>query len=497
MRRIALALCVAALAACGGGGGGGSASTDAATSRTSAEIRSEAGDPIGEGKSFSYTLNNALITLDTSFGTVGFTVVHDGGEWRGSFPLPDPAAEPTEGMRLSGTVLHDTPTDYLICLGNPATAVVTRVVKVPGTPIITELGLQVDQQCAGTTGGLHARINWVFSDKTLPPGPAATPPAGLWDAAAASLPAQGNYIYVESQSGETVLQGKSRTFSSLDSIFRIQARQSDRHLRIRTFNGTDIWDADFRPMNGLDRIQPGYYSNIVRHYGNVDQLLNGSLSFLKSQLDCSELSGWYMVDRIEWGPSGQLTALDLRFEQHCLYQQAALRGKIHWSVEDTTRPPGPVSAPDDLWRPAAGSTPPSGTFLYLEGPANVIPGGAVTYTPQSTTFKVTDAGYESGVIVVRVDGSAGSAATFSTMQFQSHFAAGYYPQALSPATPTRGAVTWSAPNVGCGSNVPGWFVVDRVSYDDSDILTAFDARFEATCFSGAVLHGQVHWDQAP
>jgi hypothetical protein len=58
-------------------------------------------------------------------------------------------------------------------------------------------------------------------------------------------------------------------------------------------------------------------------------------------------------------------------------------------------------------------------------------------------------------------------------------------------------VTWSAPGLGCGSNVPGWFVVDRVSYDDSDILTAFDARFETTCFSGAVLHGQLHWDLAP
>jgi hypothetical protein len=174
-----------------------------------------------------------------------------------------------------------------------------------------------------------------------------------------------------------------------------------------------------------------------------------------------------------------------------------LRGKIHWSIEDTVRPPGPVGAPADLWRPAEGRTPSSGSFLYVEGPTNAVPGGAVTYTPQSTTFKIADAGHESGVIAVQIDGPTGSAATFSAMQFQSHFAAGYYPQALSPATPTRGAVTWSAPGIGCGSNVPGWFVVDRVSYDDSDILTAFDARFETTCFSGAVLHGQLHWDLAP
>jgi hypothetical protein len=311
------------------------------------------------------------------------------------------------------------------------------------------------------------------------------------------VPAQGNYIYVESQAGESVLQGKPRTFRSLDSIFRIQTQRPDDLLKIRAYNGTDIWEANFRPMNGLDKIQPGYYGNVVRQWDNVDQLLNGALSFLNSPLICSDLSGWYMVDRIEWDPSGQLTALELRFEQHCQYQQAALRGKIHWSIEDTVRPPGPVSAPDDLWRPAVGNTPPSGSFLYVEGPTRAVPQGAATYTPQSTTFKVSDAGYESGVIQVEIAGPTGVTATFSTMQFQSHFAAGYYPQALSPATPTRGAVIWSAPNAGCGGHVPGWFVVDRVSYDDSDILTAFDARFEATCFSGGVVHGQLHWDRAP
>jgi hypothetical protein len=45
------------------------------------------------------------------------------------------------------------------------------------------------------------------------------------------------------------------------------------------------------------------------------------------------------VDRVSYRDS-VLTAIDLRFEQYCDAQPAALRGTIHWRSDDPTTPPG-------------------------------------------------------------------------------------------------------------------------------------------------------------
>jgi hypothetical protein len=45
---------------------------------------------------------------------------------------------------------------------------------------------------------------------------------------------------------------------------------------------------------------------------------------------CNGFTGWFVVDQISH-TNGVLTALDLRFEQHCDGQPPALHGKIHWT----------------------------------------------------------------------------------------------------------------------------------------------------------------------
>ena len=54
-------------------------------------------------------------------------------------------------------------------------------------------------------------------------------------------------------------------------------------------------------------------------------------------------------------PETSLSAIDLRFEQHCEGSGPALHGKIHWEAGDTTTAPGPVTPPSGLWQPATGS----------------------------------------------------------------------------------------------------------------------------------------------
>jgi len=44
---------------------------------------------------------------------------------------------------------------------------------------------------------------------------------------------------------------------------------------------------------------------------------------------CNTLTGWFVVDSVTYNEIA-LTAIDLRFEQHCEGDLPALHGEIHW-----------------------------------------------------------------------------------------------------------------------------------------------------------------------
>jgi len=46
--------------------------------------------------------------------------------------------------------------------------------------------------------------------------------------------------------------------------------------------------------------------------------------------NCNKKTGWFVVDNVTYMRT-TLTAIDLRFEQHCEDRAPALRGEIHWN----------------------------------------------------------------------------------------------------------------------------------------------------------------------
>ncbi len=87
------------------------------------------------------------------------------------------------------------------------------------------------------------------------------------------------------------------------------------------------WMADFQGMNTLAQLQPGYYGNLQRYPFNNP--VRGGLNWSGNGRGCNTLTGWFVVDSATY-VQGNLTALDLRFEQHCEGGAAALHGKVHW-----------------------------------------------------------------------------------------------------------------------------------------------------------------------
>jgi hypothetical protein len=93
--------------------------------------------------------------------------------------------------------------------------------------------------------------------------------------------------------------------------------------------GAANWTAEFKAMDGLARLQPGYYGIVHRYpFHNPKR---GGMSFFMDSRGCNVLSGWFSVDSVTY-QGGNLASIDLRFAQYCESGISALRGRIRWST---------------------------------------------------------------------------------------------------------------------------------------------------------------------
>jgi len=347
---------------------------------------------------------------------------------------------------------------------------------------VTTFDLRFEQHCEGLPAALRGQIHWDVTDATKPPGPLQPPPQGLWQPPAGSTPATGNYIYLQSDVGDFVGAGGSYVYTPPDALMSVSSTGNFLAVRI---NGDQTWRGDFQGMNSIALLQPGYYG-ILERFPFHNQT-KGGLSWGGELRGCNELYGWFVVDAVTY-TDGALTALDLRFEQHCEFNLAALHGQVHWDTSNPTLPPGPIQPPPPgLWNPAPGSTPSSGDYLYLESDRDdpVGAGGTYTYTPP---LEIGSSGNTVSVIV------GGWHGYFQSMGFLADLQPGYYGNVgrYYGQNPARGGM-FVYQERQCSGAITGWFVVDAVTYTNG-ALTALDLRFEQHCGDASpALRGQLHW----
>jgi len=298
-------------------------------------------------------------------------------------------------------------------------------------------------------------------------------------------PPSPNFVRLQSDLGDYIGAGQAYNYTQADADIVVAA--SGGHLSIQ-INGDQWWFGDFEVPSALSRLQPGNYTNLQRY--PFHDRAKGGLDWFGEGRGCNTLSGSFSVDSVTY-VKDTLTTIDLHFEQHCEGVAAALRGTIHWRSDDATGPPGPVNPiPANLWRPAPGSTPSAGDYVYLNSDAGDYIGAGLTYTytPLNATIGVTANG---GLLSVMVSGWTGDFRAMSTL---SQLEVGYYPdlQRYPFNNPRKGGLDWSGQGRGCNT-LQGWFAIDGVTYT-SGTLTAIDLRFEQHCEGGTpALHGAIHW----
>jgi hypothetical protein len=459
-------------------------------------LESETGDPIGLGSSYLYTGMDSVLSV-TATGGLLTTSVNGDEYWNGYFKAKDALARLEVGY-YGG--LRDYP-DYDPLRGGLSWSgqhvgcgpvlgwfVIDRLTYDGDS--LTAIDLRFEQHCEDGGPALHGKIHWDANDTTSPPGPVVPPPAGLWEPATGVTPASGNYVYLESESGDYIGLGGGYLYTSVDSI--ISVTRENNYVRV-SIAGDKYWTGDFQGMNTLNRLKVGYYGDLDGY--PIYNPAKGGMAWSGDGRACNTLTGWFAVDSVTYD-GASLVAIDLRFEQHCEGAAAALHGEIHWDANDTTGPPGPiVPPPADLWSPAPGITPASGNYVYLESQKGDAIGLGKNYL-----YTLADANIRLDVygnyLSLRIDGDENWSGSFQTMSTLTRFEAGYYGDLTrtSGQNPAKGGLDWGGEGRGC-NGLTGWFAVDNVTYD-GEALTAIDLRFEQHCDGDIpALHGEIHWTQ--
>jgi len=449
-------------------------------------LSSQQGDYIGLGQNYMYTYINAVISIELDSDAVAVTL-HGNEKWSGYFQAMSsvsqlkkgfygnlrlyPESNPAiGGLRWEGCGRECNTSQSWFAIDD---------IQYSGNAL-TSLSLRFAQHCNAQSPALYGALVWAATNPCSPPGPITPPPTWLWTPHTA-LPT-GNYIYLESQPGELLLQGLNLTYTSQDSALQFTLKGDS--LKV-TVNGDRNWQGVFKTMVSVANLQPGYYGSLMEYPNNNPAL--GGLVWEEMGLGCANVTGWFAVDEVSVQASGSLGRVRVRFEQHC-EGAAALHGALLWDANNPVTPPGPVSPPANLWSP--GSLPYSGNYLYLESqPGDIVGEGLnYTYTDQITVEEAR------GYLSVTVNADTWWMGAFQVMTSLSSLEAGYYVD-LSRypyQNPARGGLAWTCAGRGC-STVQGWAVVDQVSYAESG-LTSVQLRFEQHCNGeGPALHGALSW----
>ena len=274
-----------------------------------------------------------MLTVTATDGLL--TVDIDGDEWwTGEFQLPDTATVLEVGTYPNVTryPFHDPVVGGLSWSGEgrgcnmlDGTIIIDQVVYDAGNNL-TDIDLAFQQYCDGDTAALRGLIHYDASDTTTPPGPVDPPPGGLWTPTAGSIPATGNYIYLTSQAGDYIGAGADYLYTDATATITVDHAEGVISVSVR---GPEDWNGEFQAMNFLTTVDAGYYGDLQRY--PFHNPVKGGLSWSGQGRGCNELTGWFAVDSVTYD-AGAITAVELRFEQHCEGDAPALFGAIRWSM---------------------------------------------------------------------------------------------------------------------------------------------------------------------
>lgn len=289
-------------------------------------LESDPGDYIGAGETHSYTQANAVIAVTAASARLSVKVTGDQW-WVGDFQAPAGLSrlQPGAYAGLQRYQFNDPAKGGISWFGQGRGCIaVTGSFTVDSITYVGDsvraIDLRFEQHCEGSAATLRGTIHWRSGDTTRPAGPVKIP-AGLWQPPRGSTPAAGNFVYLQSDAGDFIGGGQTSNFIEPNAPISVTAGGG------RVSVSVGGWLGVFQTMNTLTQMKAGYYGGLLRYpFHNPTK---GGLTWSGNGRGCNRVSGWFAADRVTY-VNGALTALELRFEQHCEQGTPALRGQIRW-----------------------------------------------------------------------------------------------------------------------------------------------------------------------
>lgn len=357
---------------------------------------------------------------------------------------------------------------------------------------VSALTLRFQYQCNNSTPPLSGWVSWAKTQVAYPAGPT-VPPSPLWEPS--SVPSTGNYVYLESQTGDILGGGLNYTYLSSDAQITFTYTEGDFPVTSSQFSvETRGWTSAsgyFQLMAGQGKLVKGYYANqVVFNYALASVNWNGPAGWCNYN---DQTIGWFVIDEVSY-KGKQLSAVRMRFQVSCDSASAALYGALNWAASNPLNPPAPVYPPPaDLWQPPKAAVPASGNYVYLEGQK-----GAVIYGPLNYTYTINETYFSAkwvpflNTLFLNFTNEYWNSVELQPLYSMTLLERGYYANIQPPfGNPAMGRVGLISFNTSI-NNYTGWMAVDRIAYKGKDV-TEFSVRFELVCANGNVLHGAVGW----
>ena len=199
-------------------------------------------------------------------------------------------------------------------------------------------------------------------------GPVWPVPTDLWQPDYSTLPSNVNYVYYEALE----LPLGNYTYIQANSSLSVEWKEC---LLAVAVQGFETWTGLFEPMQGLTRLERGYYGNVTQ-YPDSATTTSGAMTWVQgTYLELQwGFEGWFTVDSVQYNGTS-LTNIQLRFYYVTRYGSG--QGVVRWSINDHSKPQGPITPPKNLWTAPKHALPTSGNYAYME---SQWPGYNYTYT---------------------------------------------------------------------------------------------------------------------
>ena len=336
-----------------------------------------------------------------------------------------------------------------------------------------------EQHCEGAVPALFGHIRVEIP----PPTPGVTLPVG-----SVAVPTSGSFLYMNSQGGDYVGQGREHLYTWNDSAIYAALPLGGNHFTANVVQGNYVhwWDVDLAAPQGQALVRGSYIRAGRWPFGSADI---PALSVDGDGRGCNTINGKFDVDELLFSPRGDLLVFQATFEQHCESAFGALFGRIR--VEIPTAAPG-VALPS-----GSITVPTTGNFLYVNSAPGESVGNGVEqlYTVANSTLTSSFSDSNDYFRGSAMQDSHTWSVEIASPQGQS-LAAGSYVKAIRAGARTfMPGLDVRADGRSC-ADITGKFDVNELSFWPNGELRVFQATFQQQCL-GKALFGRVRVEMAP